>query len=55
LRCSNNQLTAAALNALFGSLPIKTSAYGGQISISGNPGADACNKSIAENKGWRVL
>jgi hypothetical protein len=24
------------------------------IYITGNPGADACNKKIAEDKGWRV-
>jgi Leucine-rich repeat (LRR) protein len=55
LECSYNQLTAAALNALFNSLPIRTPEDYAWITISGNPGADACNKSIAENKGWDVF
>ena len=49
LNCYNNQLTATALNALFNSLPATT--YG-SISISGNPGAGSCDRSIATNKGW---
>jgi hypothetical protein len=50
LRCSWNQLTAAALNALFTSLPTVQS---GIIYISANPGTDTCDRSIATNKGWR--
>jgi Leucine-rich repeat (LRR) protein len=55
LNCSYNQLTADALNALFNSLPIRTPANNAEVIISGNPGADACDKSIAENKGWNVF
>ncbi|TVQ09758.1 MAG: hypothetical protein EA361_14895 [Bacteroidetes bacterium] len=46
-----NQLTASALNDLFYKLPEKES-HGGAISISGNPGARDCDRSIAEKKGW---
>ena len=51
LYCMNNNLTEAALNNLFNTLPINElpSRY---IWISGNPGTDSCNRSIAENKGW---
>jgi hypothetical protein len=55
LRCFNNQLTATALNTLFNSLPIKTPPVYSFMYISNNPGADACDKSIAENRGWRVF
>jgi len=48
--CSNNQFTAAALNALFGSLSLRR----GDIFIDGNPGSYDCDKSIATRKGWTV-
>ena len=54
LWCINNELTASALNALFETLHgnhIETKS----IYISGNPGTDNCDRSIAENKGWTVI
>ena len=52
LDCSSNNLTSAALNQIFRDLPQVTS---GTIYMSGNPGTETCDKSIAENKGWRVI
>ncbi len=52
LSCSSNNLTSAALNQIFRDLPQVTS---GTIYMSGNPGTETCDKSIAENKGWRVI
>ena len=52
LDCSRNNLTSAALNQIFRDLPQVTS---GTIYMSGNPGTETCDKSIAENKGWRVI
>lgn len=49
----NCNLNAEALNELFTSLPTPTST--GTITITGNPGADDCDKSIAENKYWTVV
>jgi hypothetical protein len=54
LSCYNDQLTAGALNNLFGSLPVRTSFDGAYIAIFGNPGASTCDRSIAEAKGWSV-
>jgi hypothetical protein len=53
LSCDSNQFSTAALNSLFETLHgIKgISKY---IDIFNNPGTDACNKKIAEDKGWRV-
>jgi Leucine-rich repeat (LRR) protein len=48
LGCYDNQLTATALDAVFTALP---NCYG-HISISNNPGANSCDRAIAENKGW---
>jgi YD repeat-containing protein len=48
LFCNGNQLTTAALNALFGTLHSNR----GYINIEGNPGEEDCNRSIAKNKGW---
>jgi len=50
LECNNNQLSSDALNILFGTLPIK----GGTIHIDDDPGTKDCNRSIAEEKGWKV-
>jgi Leucine-rich repeat (LRR) protein len=55
LNCCNNQLSAAALDKLFKHLPRKTPDDNAFISISNNPGENFCNKSIAENKGWRFV
>jgi len=50
LDCFGNKLLTTALNNLFGTL---NSISGGKsIRIAGNPGADDCNRSIAEDKGW---
>jgi len=51
LDCSGNNLTSAALNQIFRDLPQVTSET---IFMSGNPGTETCDKSIAENKGWNV-
>jgi hypothetical protein len=60
--CGSNKLTASALNSLFNSLPkgISWETESGYsrtstIYIHGNPGTDSCDKSIAENKGWKVV
>jgi len=51
----NNQLSAAALNEIFYSLPdVNDFVKQRVISISNNPGTETCDKSIAENKGWIV-
>jgi hypothetical protein len=54
LHCSYNQLTAAALDAVFMDLPNRTGEDGVYISVSNNPGTGACDRTIAEDKGWRV-
>jgi len=54
LNCQNNQLSREALNSLFETLNATTISYGKDILISNNPGANDCDKSIAENKGWYV-
>ena len=51
LVCTDNQLTAAALNVLFGS--VHGSANPGKIYISGNPGEKDCDRSLV-SKGWVV-
>jgi len=53
LSCQNNQLSAIALNILFGTLHSNTIS-GKVISVFGNPGADTCNPGIATEKGWKV-
>ena len=58
LRCYNNKLTSSALNKIFGDLPqgkeFDIYPYQSRITIGGNPGTDTCDRSIAENKGWKV-
>ena len=53
LLCVRNLLSASALDALFGTLHSST-ILGKIIHVSGNPGSDACNPSIAMEKGWIV-
>ena len=48
LDCSNNNLSASALNNLFGALPEKS----GWILYDKNEGSETCDKKIAEKKGW---
>ena len=51
----NNQLTAVALDNFFGKLHSNTIEGDSKtIYIGENPGADACNKDIAINRGWQV-
>ena len=50
LLCYGNQLSADALNSLFGTLHND----GGKIGISSNPGSLTCDDNIAESKGWYV-
>ena len=59
LDCRHNNLSADALNSLFETLHYNdltnTKAYPAKrILIYGNPGANTCNTSIAEDKGWTV-
>jgi len=49
--CSNNKLSASALDAMFESMPESE----GEINIENNPGTTDCNRSIAEEKGWTVI
>jgi len=51
--CDWNKLSAEALNDLFKTLHQNTIAEK-KISIERNPGTDACNTSIATDKGWEV-
>ncbi len=54
LSCTYNNMTGAALDALFDALPNRVGAFFGFIFIQNNPGADACNPSIAIDKHWLV-
>jgi hypothetical protein len=56
LNCEDNQLSSAMLDAFFGTLYGNTieRAPKKRIIISGNPGADACKRILAENKGWSI-
>jgi hypothetical protein len=53
--CFHNLFTSATLDALFESLPMRVISDNAKISIGTNPGTNACNTSIATNKGWRVI
>ena len=53
LECNDNNLSETALDTLFHTLHDNPSSYK-VVSISGNKGMECCNKSIAENKRWRV-
>lgn len=56
LNCPNNQLNADSLNAAFATLHSKKiEKIEKLVYIYGNPGADACNRSIAEANGWKVI
>ena len=52
-----NQLTAAVLNDIFRALPSwpLDPEYVGDIRITGNPGTDECDWSIAIEKGWHFI
>ncbi len=54
LYCHENNLTSAALNQIFRDLP-QGQPSKSIIYINGNPGSNTCDKSIAKNKGWRVI
>jgi len=47
----NCKFQASALNELMQTLH----GGGGKMTITGNPGADDCDRSIAEGKGWKFL
>ena len=49
LDCSNNNLSASALNTLFESLPDVSD---GVINYKDNDGSETCDNSITEDKGW---
>ena len=53
LQCNRNQLSASALDALFGTLH-RSTFLDKIIYVMGNPGTDACKPSIAREKGWTV-
>lgn len=60
LYCGGNPLSTNALNKIFTDLPQRKTGendYTQQstVYIGGNPGYETCNKSIAENKGWRII
>jgi hypothetical protein len=57
LRCENNNFSETALNEMFKTICVynKTNALGSEIDIFGNSGADSCDKSIVENKGWYIF
>jgi hypothetical protein len=55
LNCCNNQLSAVVLDTLFKCLPQRKPDDNAFISIRNNPGEHFCDKSIAENKGWRFI
>jgi hypothetical protein len=54
LNCFSNQLSAAALDALFVSLHSNAIVGENYISIFDNPGVTICNPNIASDKGWTV-
>lgn len=60
LACSDNLLSSNALNKIFNDLPKGkiweeyNHEYQSNIYILGNPGSETCNKSILENKGWKI-
>lgn len=49
--CADNLLTAKALNTLFATF---NNGDRNNIFIGGNPGENDCDRSIAEQKGWRA-
>jgi hypothetical protein len=49
--CPDNRFTAEGLNALFATF---YNGAAGTIFIAGNPGEKDCDRSIAENRGWKV-
>ena len=53
ISCQNNNFTVDALNTLFKTLH-SNNIENKIIYISNNPGADDCDRSIAERKGWIV-
>uniref|UniRef100_UPI00126A767F leucine-rich repeat domain-containing protein n=1 Tax=Porphyromonas canoris TaxID=36875 RepID=UPI00126A767F len=56
LDCNDCKLSAETLNEIFTTLPdVKEQTEGKkELYIKGNPGTAACNKKIAEDKGWRL-
>jgi hypothetical protein len=52
---NGSKLDASALNALFGDLKDLTGFASQTITITGNPGAATCDKTIATNKNWVVV
>jgi hypothetical protein len=55
LYCGYNQLSASALNALFGTLHGETSGKERKaVLIWNNPGEKDCDQGIATAKGWTV-
>ena len=54
LYCRSNQLSVAALDALFETLHNNTIVGVKRIAIGNNPGTADCSHSIATGKGWEV-
>lgn len=56
LECKSNKFEVSGLNELFGTLHDNDNSLSSDgkknISITDNPGANNCNKDIAEKKGW---
>ena len=58
LDCGRNNLSSSSLNKIFGDLPqgreLDDYLFPSRIAIGDNPGTNTCDRSIAENKGWKV-
>ena len=54
LECDQNKLRIAALNILFETLPDNAEIKAKGLSITGNPGTNSCDLSIAKNNGWKI-
>ena len=53
--CQSNLLSTEALNSLFTTLPSRSEVNGiADIYIYYNPGADTCDRHLAEEKGWNI-
>jgi len=51
LSCDTNEFSVSSLNNLSEMLPVVKE---GKLNFEGNPGTDACDVCIAENKGWKT-
>ena len=54
VHCGSNLLSADALNAMFETLHQNDVNDDKMVYVNGNPGAEECNRSIAQNRGWEL-